>query len=98
MPVRVASGLGEFHPREFRIPILHMRGSDPRDEAGDFRPAELGMSGSDLVPAAVGFPGENAPKISRLVQLYSLDIPAVFRSFRLVARRCRSPKAKMQNK
>jgi len=54
-----------------------MRGSDPRDEAGDLRPAELSMSASDLVSAAVGLPSENAPKISRQVQQIALDIPVV---------------------
>ena len=54
-----------------------MRDSDPRDEVGDLRPAELGMSDSDLVPAAQGLPGESAPNIFRLVQRISPDIPVV---------------------
>ena len=54
-----------------------MRDSDPRDEAGDLRPAELGMSDFDLVQAAVGHPSEIAPRMSRLVQQIPLDIPVV---------------------
>ena len=54
-----------------------MRGLDPRDESRALRPAELGMSASDLVSAAVGLPSENAPKISRQVRQIALDIPVV---------------------
>ena len=51
------------------------------------------MSGLELPGIAARHPGETKAEISRLVQEYSLDIPAVFRSFRLVRLRQPAPKA-----